>query len=105
MSGTLNLFLCFVIPLKKTTIFLLDFKNVGFFSVSTVDIPPYTTVCILKGNTFFNISMHLITFVNGVLLVGEFVISTYNGNGSFYVLSTHLSGFLDGSQSRGSCKM
>lgn len=29
-------------------------------------------------------------FVNGVLLVDEFVISTYNGYGSFYVFSTHL---------------
>lgn len=54
-----------------------------------------------------HISMHLITFVhvNGVLLVREFVISTYNGNGSFYVFSTHVSGFLDGSQSRGNCKL
>lgn len=49
-----------------------------------------------------HISMHLITFV---LLVREFVISTYNGNGSFYVFSTHVSGFLDGSQSRGNCKL
>lgn len=46
-----------------------------------------------------NISMYLLMFVyvNGVFFVCEFVIFIYNGNGSFYVFSIYVLGFLDGS--------
>lgn len=40
------------------------------------------------------ISMYLIMFV---FFVCEFVIFIYNGNGSFYVFSIYVLGFLDGS--------
>lgn len=66
----------------------------------------HTTILLLKRTDREYKYMYAFNkFVNGVLLVDEFFISTYNGYGSFYVFSTHLSGFLDGSQSRGSCKL